>query len=139
MKARLALFAIVALLPACAAPPKPSIVDPIVSKTPGASASVLIAAAEPQCCTCNIQHVYDAGGSKRDLGINPAYGAKDVTLPPGEYRVSLHCSSGSIYSNLTANVAAKAGKRYLLTGSRDTPLIAFTADIKWRVKVTEAP
>jgi hypothetical protein len=123
------------LLSACAAPTT-SFVAPTAAGKPGTEVSKLVAASEANLFPCNILYVKGPDGSHAvDLGGSHK---SDVTLPAGRYRVTLLCASGYHSFKPEADVAARAGKSYRITGYLvDDSITIFT--MKMRVKVAELP
>jgi hypothetical protein len=103
---------------------------------PQAEVSKLVAASDARYFFCTIQRILDtAGANAPDLGGNIK---TDVTLPPGQYQVTLHCSNGTHIYSPTLRVFAKAGKSYRISGEFiDDSITIFT--MKMRANVTELP
>lgn len=113
---------------ACAAPTP--LVVPAAAGKPAAEVARLVAASEARLFPCSIQ---DVGG-----GIELGGNRSEVTLPPGRYRVTLFCTSGQHSFRPQADVVARAGKGYRLTGYLlDDSITIFT--MKMGVKVAEMP
>lgn len=127
------LFAL--LLSACAAPATTFVAPTAVGK-PGVEVSKLVAASEAKLFPCNILAVKGADGADVvDLGGSHK---SDVTLPAGRYRVTLFCTSGYHSFRPQADVAARAGKSYRITGYLiDDSITIF--NMKMSVKVAELP
>lgn len=122
------------LLSACAAPAT-NYVAPAAAGRAGAEVAKLIADSEAKLFPCSIQEVKSADGANVDLGGS---NKSDVTLPAGRYRVTLFCSSGYHSFKPEAEVAARGGKSYRVTGYLiDDSITIFT--MKMRAKVAELP
>ena len=123
------------LLSACAAPAT-TFVAPSAAGKPGAEVSKLVAASEAKLFPCNISAVKRSDGADAaDLGGSRK---SDVTLPAGRYRVILLCTSGYHSFRPQADVAARAGKTYHITGYLvDDSITIF--NMKMSAKVAELP
>ena len=118
------------LLAACAAP----YVAPTAAGRPASEVSRLVAASEAKQFPCTIQEVKHGDGA---VAVAPGGGQKsEVTLAPGRYRVTLFCTSGIHSFRPQADVAARAGKGYRITGYLvDDSITIFT--MKMMAKVAE--
>jgi len=115
------------LLCACAAP-APYVTPVAAGKSTGEVAR-LVATSEAKQFPCSIMQVkgMELGGKK-----------SEVTLLPGRHQVTLSCSSGFHEFKPQAEVVARGGKGYVLTGYLiDDSITVFT--MKMRVRVSELP
>lgn len=115
---------------ACAAPP---MTTPGASGKPASEVTRLVAASEAKLFPCSISEVKGAAGAEAvDLGPK----RPEVTLPPGRYRVTMKCESAYHVFSPKADVVARAGKSYRLTGYLvDDSITIF--NMKMNIKVTE--
>jgi hypothetical protein len=134
MRTVIALIAAPLLLAACAIVPGP-IVVPAAAGRPAGEVSRLVAASDARLFPCYIDRVQGTDGAPLELG-RPG---TDVTLPPGRYRVVLHCTNNAGHSwHPDTDVTARAGKRYQVTGYFiDDSITIF--NMKMRVRVAELP
>jgi hypothetical protein len=95
----------------------------------------LVAASDARLFPCYVNRVVGAEGASLDEGPMRT----EVTLPPGRYRVTLLCTNNAGHTwDPAADVTARAGKRYQLTGYFiDDSITIFT--MKMRVRVAELP
>ena len=129
MRLRPAAVLVPLVLSACATP-GPFIAPATVGKGPG-EVSRLVPASDAKLFACSIVDVKGSPGV--DLGGKKT---SEVTLPPGRYHVTLHCASAQHFFTPEAQVVARPGKIYTLTGYLiDDSITIFT--MKMRVKVTE--
>lgn len=132
---KLAILLISLLAGACAAP-NASVVAPSAAGKPDAEVSKLVAASEAKLFPCTIERVKDAAGV--DVPALAGAFVTTLTLPPGQYEVTLQCSSGYHVFKPSATLVAKAGKGYRITGYLiDDSITIFT--MKMRAKVTQLP
>jgi len=127
MRPRRAAFLPAVLLCACAGP-APYLAPVAAGKSPGEVAR-LVAASEAKQFPCSIMEVkgVELGGKR-----------SEVTLLPGRHQVTLSCSSGFHEFKPQAEVVARGGKAYALTGYLvDDSITIFT--MKMRVRVAELP
>lgn len=134
MRTAIATIPAALLLAACAIVPGP-IVVPAAAGRPAGDLSRLVAASDARLFPCYIHQVQASDGAQLDLG-RPG---TEVTLPPGRYRVVLHCTNNALHSwHPAADVTARAGKRYQVTGYFiDDSITAY--NMKMRVRVAELP
>jgi hypothetical protein len=134
MRTSIATLPAALVLAACAIVPGPVVV-PSAAGRPTGEVSRLVAASDARLFPCYIHQVQGADGASLDLG-RPG---TEVTLPPGRYRVILHCTNNAGHSwHPDADVAARAGKRYQVTGYFiDDSITIF--NMKMRVRVAELP
>ena len=115
------------LLCACATPAP--YVAPVAAGKPSGQVARLVAASEAKLFPCSIMEVkgMELDGKK-----------SEVTLLPGRHQVTLSCSSGYHEFKPQAEVVARGGKGYMLTGYLiDDSITIFT--MRMRVKVAELP
>ena len=119
------------LLSSCGIMPPASYVAPAAAGKSPTEVSKLVAASEAKLFPCSIHEVRDvAGAAAVDLGGNKS----DVTLAPGRYRVTLFCSSGHHNFKPQAEVSARAGRSYRITGYLvDDSITIFTMKMGARV------
>ena len=133
MRALVAVIPVVLLVAACATGP---VVAPAAVGRPAGEVSRLVAASESKTFPCAIDQVVGAQGAPVPLG---ARWPSDVTLPPGNYRVVLYCTNGAGHVvQPAADVAARAGKRYQVTGYLIDDSITVW-NMRMRAKVAELP
>ena len=120
----------------CACAPATNFVAPSAAGKPGSESSKLVAASEAKLFPCTIQDVKGADGADAvDLGGSLK---ADVTLPAGRYRVTLNCTSGYHIFKPQAELAARGGKNYRITGYLvDDSITIF--NMKMQAKVAELP
>lgn len=123
------------ILGACGIMPPASYVSPAAAGKSAAEVSKLVAASEAKAFPCSILEVKGSGGTAPvDLGGQKS----DVTLPPGRYRVTLFCSSGHHNFKPQAEVSARAGRSYRITGYLvDDSITIFT--MKMGARVSDLP
>ena len=131
MRAAITTLPAVLLLAACAVPDP--IVVPAAAGRPASEVANLVAGSEAKLFPCFITRVAGAGGAHLELGRLRT----EVTLPPGQYRVTLHCTNNAGHSwEPAADVSARAGRRYQVTGYFiDDSITIF--NMRMRVKVVE--
>jgi len=124
---RPAAFLPAILLCACAAPAPYT--APAAAGRSSAELARLLVASEAKQFPCTIMGV---------KGVELEGKKSEVTLLPGRYQVTLHCSSGFHEVKPQAEVLARAGKRYMLTAYFvDDSITIF--NMKMRVRVAELP
>jgi hypothetical protein len=130
MRAALTTLPAALLLCACAVPDP--IVVPAAAGRPAGEVARLVAASEARLFPCFIDSVVGADGAPLDLERLRS----EVTLPPGRYRVTLHCTNNLHKWSPAVDLTARAGKRYQVTGYFvDDSITIFT--MRMRAKVTE--
>ena len=132
MRTPIAAVAAASLLGACAADP---IVVPTAVGRPSHEVAQLVAGSEARVFPCAFERVADREGKALEIGRLRS----DVTLPPGRYLVTLHCTNGAGHkATPSAQVDARAGKRYRVSGYFiDDSITMF--NMKMAVRVTEMP
>ena len=130
MRAVISTLPAVLLLAACAAEP---IVVPAAAGRPASEVARLVAASEARFFGCSISRVVGADGKALEIGRRRS----EVTLPPGRYRVTLHCANGAGHEvEPFVDLTARAGKSYQVTGYFVDDSITIW-NMRMRVKVAE--
>lgn len=116
------------LMAACAVP-APFVAPGVVGKPPGDVAR-LLAASDAGLFPCSFVHV--VGDSDLPLGTRRT----ELSLAPGRYVISLECASAYHVFKPRAELVARPGKTYRVTGYLvDNAVTIFT--MRMRVKVEE--
>lgn len=132
MRAVISTLPAVLLLAACASEP---IVVPAAAGRSASEVASLVAASEARFFGCSISRVVGADGTTLEIGRR----RPEVTLPPGRYRVTLHCTNSAGHSSEPfVDLSARAGKRYQVTGYFVDDSITIW-NMRMQVKVSELP
>ena len=133
MRTAIASLTAASLLVACAVPDP--IVLPAAAGRPAREVSQLIAGSEARLFPCSIEGVASPDGKALEIG----HRRSEVTLPPGTYRVTLHCTNNAGHAAKPfVRLDARPGKRYQVNGYVIDDSITIV-NMKMAVRVTELP
>ena len=131
MRNAIAILTAASLLGACAV--GDPLVVPEAAGRPANEVARLIAGSEARMFGCSIEKVSGRDGKALALGQR----RPEVTVPPGPYHVTLHCTNNGPYDwRPETPINARPGKRYQVNGYFiDDSITAW--GMKMRVRVTE--